>query len=108
MNWKQYSLRMAAIMKEWMKRELDRCTHAGRFPLITCFGIQHALISIVVLGIGYLVSPWTVPGLSITLTSVFIARELAGQGNLWKDADRLLDWLLPLLVCVVMTSLVLS
>lgn len=77
------------------------CTKDGQFHWSTCYGLQHGAIQLGAMGIaGLLEDRLDLPEATSDVVggigcAGFIYHETKGQGNLFHNADRFMDWAVP-------------
>jgi hypothetical protein len=78
----------------------DKCTHDGKFHVVTCFGVAHALGILAVLEMFWHINnAWIIP-VAVVGNAAILVHEWKGPGDLGSNKDRIFDWLLPIIVSV--------
>ena len=79
----------------------EKCTHDGKFHVLTCFGVAHALVMLAVLSVTLVLDETLLVPVAVIGNILFVVHELNGPGDLGDNLDRILDWVLPILVSVL-------
>lgn len=82
------------------KEKLDECTHSGKYHWITCWGVAHVLGMLALLAGAWLIDEAAVMPAAVVGSIITIIHELNGPGDLLNSTDRILDWVLPIIVAI--------
>lgn len=80
----------AAFSVDW-----DSCTHDGKYSKFTCYGVQHGVYAAIGVGLFTAMDPRLAPVAAAGGCGIALIHESNGPGNLFKDADRIMDWVVP-------------
>jgi len=73
----------------------EDCTNDGEYHWSTCYGLQHAIITVGAVSLAGAIHEKAKKPVAAIACGTFIALELHGDGGLFMDTDRFMDWALP-------------
>jgi len=89
-------------MSKSFKERLDDCTYKGKFHYITCWGIAHVLMLLVIMSFALSIHRDALIPSAIVGCLFFIFRESKGSiDSLFSGADRVGDWVAPIIAAII-------